>query len=235
MFLDRYHSLRNGKILIDARQGSRFAKEIAGDFNPIHNPDARRFCVPGDLVFALLITRFGLARQMTFDFRSLLGASVPLSFDEEKKGVVQIRDDRGKVYIEMARNGESTRDQGIIEDLARNYVAASGKNFPNTLIPLMRQKGVMINPDRPMIMYQSMTLSMYTLNAPGADLELENATLVVEGKRGHVTLDYRLLSQGKSAGQVCKKLIVSGLREYDEREVQELVEEFYQLKQKAWD
>ena len=234
MFLDRYHSLHNGKIVIDARQGSRFAKEIAGDFNPIHNPDTRHFCVPGDLVFALLITHFGLSRRMTFDFRSLLGASVPLSFREEE-GVTQVRDDRGKVYIEMARNGESIWDRGIIEDLARNYVAASGKNFPNTLIPLMQEQGVMLNPDRPMIMYQSMNLSMDSLDAPEADLELENATLVVEGKRGYVTLDYRLLSQGKTAGQVCKKLLVSGLREYDEREVKTLVEEFYRLKQKAWD
>ena len=232
MFLDRYHSVRNGKVVINAHQGSRFAKEVAGDFNPIHNPDARRFCVPGDLVFALLINHFGLSRQMTFDFRSLLGDSVPLSFHEEEE-VVQVRDDRGKVYIEMERNGESTRDQSVIENLVRNYVAASGKNFPNTLVPLMQKQGVMLNPDRPMIMYQSMSLSMDTLEAPEADLELENAALAVEGKRGHITEDYRLLSQGKPAGQVCKKLLVSGLREYDDQKMKALVEEFYRLKQKA--
>ena len=65
MFLERYHATQNGLVLISATQASRFAKEVAGDFNPIHNPDARRFCVPGDLLFALLLSHFGLSRQLS--------------------------------------------------------------------------------------------------------------------------------------------------------------------------
>jgi len=235
MFLERYHSIQDGKVLISARQGSRFAKEIAGDFNPIHNPDARRFCVPGDLLFALLVSHFGLFRQMTFHFRSLLGDSVPLSFREDEDGLIRVYDDRGKVYIEVEHQGESTQDQNIIEHLIRSYVAASGKNFPHTLKPLMEDQGVMFNPDRPMIMYQSMNLSLETLDAPEPELELGHAELVPDGKRGNVTLDYRLMSRGEEKGQVSKKLVVSGLRDYDAQAMDEVVEHFYRLKEKAWD
>lgn len=235
MFLERYHSLQNGKVVIDARQGSRFAKEVAADFNPIHNPDARRFCVPGDLLFALLVSHFGLHRNMTFHFRSLLGDSVPLDFDEDDDGVIRVRDAKGKVYIEVECSGESTQDQELISAVTKCYVAASGKNFPHTMKPLMEKEGVMFNPDRPMVMYQSMSLLLESLDISNPTLELGEAKLVAEGKRGNVTLDYRLISDGQITGQVSKKLVVSGLRDYDADAMDAVVEQFYRLKTRAWD
>lgn len=235
MFLERYHSIQDGHVLISATQASRFAKEVAGDFNPIHNPDARRFCVPGDLLFALLVAHFGLSRNMTFHFRSLLGENVPLEFREDNDGLIRVYDDKGRVYIEVERNGERTHDDTVIENFTRCYVAASGKNFPHTLKPLMESEGVMFNPDRPMIMYQSMNLTLDTLDAPHPDLELHNAELKPEGKRGNVSLDYRVLTGGKTAGEVSKKLVVSGLREYNADAMGAVVEEFYRLKNKSWD
>lgn len=235
MFLERYHSVQDGHVLISATQASRFAKEVAGDFNPIHNPDARRFCVPGDLLFALLVARFGLSRDMTFHFRSLLGENVPLVFREDNDGVIRVYDDKDKVYIEVEHGGESTQDETVIANFIRCYVAASGKNFPHTLKPLMESEGVMFNPDRPMIMYQSMSLTLDTLDAPHPDLELHNAELKPEGKRGNVSLDYRLITGGKTAGEVSKKLVVSGLRDYDPDAMDAVVEEFYRLKNKSWD
>lgn len=235
MFLERYHSIQDGHVLISATQASRFAKEVAGDFNPIHNPDARRFCVPGDLLFALLVSHFGLSRHMTFHFRSLLGENVPLVFREDDDGQIRVYDDREKVYIEVEQSGECTHDKTVIENFIRCYVAASGKNFPHTLKPLMEKVGVMFNPDRPMIMYQSMSLAMATLDAPRPDLELHNAELKPDGKRGNVSLDYRLITDGKTAGEVSKKLVVSGLREYDSDAMDAVVEEFYRLKNRSWD
>ena len=67
------------------------------------------------------------------------------------------------------------------------------------------------------------------------ELELGQATLVPDGKRGNVTLDYRLMSRGKEAGLVSKKLVVSGLRDYDPNTMDAVVEQFYRLKEKAWD
>jgi hypothetical protein len=58
---------------------------------------------------------------------------------------------------------------------------------------------------------------------------------VPDGKRGNVSLDYRLMSRGQEVGQVTKKLVVSGLRDYDAQAMDAVVEQFYRLKEKAWD
>ena len=55
MQLDEYYSDGNGHIAISREQASDFAKGVAGDFNPIHDVDAKRFCVPGDLLFSLAL------------------------------------------------------------------------------------------------------------------------------------------------------------------------------------
>ena len=43
MYLDAFHVIQNNLIKITPEQGSRFAKEISDDFNPLHNPDSKRF------------------------------------------------------------------------------------------------------------------------------------------------------------------------------------------------
>ncbi|WP_341581001.1 DUF3581 domain-containing protein [Marinobacter metalliresistant] len=229
MFLDRFHSVQDGHVIISALQASQFAKEVAGDFNPIHDPDARRFCVPGDLLFALILARFGLSENMTFRFRSLLGEGVPLKF-VETEDAIEVCDDAGKVYIEVARSGARTQDEQLIKDITRAYVAASGKNFPHTLKPLMESNGVMFNPDRPMVMYESMSVALDNLDLPSPGLELHNATLDAAGKRGNVLLEYQLTADGKTVGEVTKRLVLSGLRPYCAEAMAGVIEEFYRLK-----
>lgn len=230
MFPDRFHTIQDGRLYISASQASQFAKEVAGDFNPIHDPDARRFCVPGDLLFAVVVSHFGLSRHMTFQFRALLGDSVPLEFRESGDETIEVCDRNGKVYIEVTRSGEVTHEEHVVEEFIRCYVAASGKNFPHTLKPLMESKGVMFNPDRPMVMYESMSLTLDRLDAASPELELHNADLEANGKRGNVTLDYRLVSDGKPVGEVSKRLLLGGLRPYCPDAMASVIEEFYRLK-----
>lgn len=231
MFSEQFYSVQDGRIVISAPQASYFAKEIAGDFNPIHDPDARRFCVPGDLLFTIVVSRFGLSENMTFKFRNLLGAEIPLEFRESNNGeAINVVDEAGKVYLEVTRKGAVTRDEKVIEEFSRCYVAASGKNFPHTLKPLMESHGVMFNPDRPMVMYESMSLALTQLENPHPDLELNNADLEVAGKRGNVTLEYNLQSSGKTVGEVAKRLVLGGLREYCPEAMAGIIEEFYRLK-----
>ncbi|MBE0486773.1 DUF3581 family protein [Marinobacter sp.] len=230
MFLDSFYSVQGGRIVITAPQASHFAKEVAGDFNPIHDPDARRFCVPGDLLFAIVLARLGLSESMTFEFRNLLGAEIPLELREGADGHIDVCDDAGKVYLEVHRSGAQTRDETVIEELIRCYVAASGKNFPHTLKPLMESRGVMFNPDRPMVMYESMSLKLNDLDNPEPDLELSNAELDIVGKRGNVTLEYHLMSAGNAVGEIAKRLLLGSLREYCPDAMAGIVEEFYRLK-----
>ncbi|MBZ2169495.1 DUF3581 family protein [Marinobacter sp. F4216] len=235
MFLDRFHSVQNGFVRITPVQASQFAKEIAGDFNPIHDPDARRFCVPGDLLFALVLSRFGLSERMSFCFKALLSKDVGLAFHTPSEERIEVADASGKVYLEVDRSGDTVRDPAVIEDFTRCYVSASGKNFPHTLQPLMESKGVMFNPERPMVMYESMSLALDSLAITSPDLELESADLQDHGKRGQVFLNYRLLSGGQVEGEVTKSLVLSGLRPYNADDMAKVLDHFYQLKARGVD
>ncbi|GGX98375.1 hypothetical protein GCM10007160_27380 [Litchfieldella qijiaojingensis] len=230
MFLDEFHSITEGRVRISAEQASHFAKGIAGDYNPIHNPHARRFCVPGDLLFALVLARFGLSQRMSFRFLSMVGADVPLDFRECDNDGIQVVDTTGKVYLEVEREGEGTQDMAVVEAFTRRYVAFSGKNFPHYLKPLMEQQGVMFNPQRPLVIYDSMGFALDRLDAPDPGLELADSSLTVTGKRGDVLLEFRLTSRGEVIGSGSKKLVVSGLRDYDPVAMEAIVEEFYRLK-----
>ncbi|UYG07201.1 DUF3581 domain-containing protein [Halomonas sp. M4R1S46] len=230
MFLDDYHSRTGSRLCISAEQASRFAKRVAGDFNPIHNPDARRFCVPGDLLFALVLARFGLSQRMTFRFLSMVGDGVPLTFAEDDDGLIRVRDDDGKCYLEAERSGEVTHDEAVVEAFTRCYVAFSGKNFPHYLKPLMEDQGVMFNPRRPLVIYDSMGFALERLNGIEPGLELVDSSLAVTGKRGDALLEFRILAGGEEVGTGSKKLVVSGLCPYDAAAMDEVVEEFYRLK-----
>jgi len=113
MFKD-FYAQRGEYVVISAEQASRFAKGVAGDYNPIHNPDARRFCVPGDLLFTLVLVKFGLSRQMEFRFTNMVGADTPLKFSEADNGDIHVCDDSGKCYLQVVRRGEITRDEAAV-------------------------------------------------------------------------------------------------------------------------
>ena len=231
MFLDEFHTSADGAIRVTAQQASRFAKEIAGDYNPIHDPDAKRFCVPGDLLFALVLTTYGLSERMVFSFRGMVGEGVALQLPRNPGDAFDITDDTGKLYLHVERSGKITSDDAVIEAFIRRYVAFSGQNFPHFLQPLMATKNVMFNPDRPLVIYDSMDFELRRLNALEQEMVLSDAVLDVNGKRGDAQLSFTLTSGGEDIGIGSKKLVISGLREYDEARMQDVVEEFYRRKE----
>ena len=231
MFLDEFRTAVDGNVRVTAHQASRFAKEIAGDYNPIHDPDAKRFCVPGDLLFALVLTTYGLSERMVFSFRGMVGEGISLQFPQQMGDEFDITDDTGKVYLHVERSGQITKDEAVIEAFIRRYVAFSGQNFPHFLQPLMATKNVMFNPDRPLVIYDSMDFELRRLNALEQEMELSAAALDVNGKRGDAQLSFTLTSAGEAIGVGSKKLVISGLREYDEARMQDVVEEFYRRKE----
>jgi len=230
VFLDPFHTRQDGHILISAEQASAFAKDIAGDFNPIHNPDARRFCVPGDLLFALVLNRYGLSEKMSVRFSGMVGANVPLVFPKVDEGVIDIKDTADKAYLHLEHNGETSQDADLIESLTRAYVAFSGHNFPFIMVPLMEKHQVMFNPKRPMVIYESMAFELDSLDIQQPTLELADTTLDVKGKRGDALFQFNIMADGQLVGTGTKKLIVSGLMPYDPEAMAALVEEFNRLK-----
>lgn len=226
MFLDDFHTLTAGVATITPEQASRFAKVVAGDFNPIHDADARRFCVPGDLLCALVMGRYGLSEHMAFRFRGMVGRDVPLSLPDSDAPLLAIAGQDGKVYLDVERTGGTTREPAVVEAFIRRYSAFSGRNFPEFLEPLMRDKGVMFNPDRPLVLYDSMTFDLQEPPGTALDMELVDASLDVQGKRGEEWVRFRITDGGRVIGAGAKKVVISGLQAYDDSRMQPFIEDY---------
>lgn len=226
MLLDPYHTKTAAGVRITPEQASRFAKEVAGDFNPIHDPDAKRFCVPGDLLFALVLERYGLSRRMEFRFRGMVGAGAELRFPESPGARIEIGDSAGRSCLEVERDGEHTADRGVIEAVIRRYVAFSGRNFPHYLQPLMAAEGVMFNPDRPLVIYDRMGFDLATPAVADPAMRLADSALDVQGRRAVARLYFEITDGGSTIGSGSKDLVISGLRDYDEARMLRFIEAF---------
>ncbi|MDO6462427.1 DUF3581 family protein [Granulosicoccaceae sp. 1_MG-2023] len=234
MKLSDYFSEQNGFIVFTREQASRFAKDIAGDYNPIHNPDSKRFCVPGDLLFACSVRKHGLSEHMQLRFSGMVDSGIALDFRPTDAAEFPVVSDKGKEYLNITRSGSVTHDAERITALTREYVAFSGYTFPHVLVPLMAKKAVMINPARPLIIYESMEIHLDTLDFDGISLEKCDCELNVNGKRGDALLRFRFMDkQGTPIGTGLKTMVLSGLRPYDESAMDDLVETFHAAKIEA--
>ena len=223
MFLQSFFSQNGNQLSISAEQGSQFAKQVCNDYNPIHDVESKRFCVPGDLLFALTLNNYGLSQQMRFDFSGLVPANKELLFPEWNTSELSITDSREKIYLNAYREGDMSQEQSAIEHLVRSYVAFSGHSFPYILVPLMQQHQVMINVARPLVMYQSMSLSLDQIALSTPEVTFLDAQMEVDGKRGNVTLQFSINEGEKAIGRGEKKLVLSGLREFDQQAMDQLI------------
>ena len=223
MNLEKYYTLDGTRLSFTRQQASDFAKKVAGDFNPLHDVDATRFCVPGDLLFAVIIHHYGLRQVMGFSFSGMVSDDDTLILPEVEAREISIYDENDKKYLDVSTDGARSRDPRLIENLTRKYVEFSGHTFPHVLVPLMKQNNVMINTERPLVIYDHMRISLDTLDIESVDLELTENIFRLYGKRGDVALNYNLLSNGERVGKGQKKMVLSGLREFDQRRIDELV------------
>jgi hypothetical protein len=219
MNLEKYYNLENSKLSFTRQQASDFAKSVAGDFNSIHDIDSKRFCVPGDLLFAVIIHHYGLRQTMGFSFSGMVSDDVTLILPEINTREISIYDENDKKYLDISSNGAHSQNQGLIDSLTRNYVEFSGHTFPHILVPLMKENNVMINPERPLVIYDHMRISLDTLDIDSIELSLSDSIFRLYGKRGDVALNYDLCSNGERVGKGQKKMVLSGLREYEQEKI----------------
>ena len=230
MFIDNFYTVKDSRILISKQQASDFAKKIADDFNPIHDPDSKYFCVPGDLLFSLILEKYGLSQQMTFTFSGMVGDDVPLHFPEPEGNEFSITDDNDKQYLRVEHQGETSTNKELITEFTKNYVAFSGTNFPDVIVPLMKEHGVMINPDRPLVIYDSMSIDLETVDIQHPSLEPAGTSLKVQGKKAIAFLEFVVKSEEKMIGTGRKKLALRGLRDYDQGRVEKMVDYYNERK-----
>lgn len=231
-FLSPYHSVNEaGEVCVSAEQGSLFAKGIADDFNPIHDVDSKRFCVPGDLLFSIALSRYGLRESISCSFNELIKADTPLRYPEyQSDTALSVLNDRDKVALSVYCAGEGSQDAAKVEQLIRNYVVFSGQNFPHILVPLMQEHNVMINPARPLVIYESMSLEFTNLDFNALDIRLTNTSLDVQGKRGNAQLGFSIFDGEAEIGRGLKKLVLSGLRPYEQTAIDQMCEQYLSSK-----
>lgn len=215
MIIDQYFSEPNGNVCFTREQGSQFAKQMADDFNPLHDIDATRFCIPGDLLFAVILAKYGISQHMEFMFSGMVVAGVQL-FMPEPAEEMYINDEEGKEYLRVKRTGGLSHDEILLQNLTQSYVQFSGQTFPHILVPLLAEKNVMIHPDRPLVIYQSMSIDLDSLDVKQPVLRGDYNKLEVNGKRGSVELAFHLEDNGEVVGRGKKHMLVTGLRAYDE-------------------
>ena len=224
MFLDKFYQQNAEIIKVSPEQASLFAKSIANDFNPIHDPEHKRFCVPGDLLFSLVLAKYGIQEEMAFSFEGMVGKDVALIFPEHFEQPFCLCDDKDKQYLSIEHTGVALTDQNKIAQFIQAYVAFSGLNFTEILIPLMQEHQVMINPARPLVIYENMSFKLDHFDFMSVRLELEKAALIINGKRGDVMLNFKLLDGDRHIGTGSKALVLSGLREYEQESVKTMLD-----------
>jgi hypothetical protein len=230
MNLEKYYNREGSKLSFTRQQASDFAKTIAGDFNSIHDVDSKRFCVPGDLLFSVIIHHYGLRQTMGISFSGMVGDDVILILPEVDAREISIYDENDKKYLDVSTNGQHSKDEALINSLTRNYVEFSGHTFPHVLVPLMRENNVMINTERPLVIYDHMRISLDTLDIDSVDLTLTDNIFRLYGKRGDVALNYDLRCNGETVGKGQKKMVLSGLREYNQQKIDQLIQAYNERK-----
>jgi len=144
---------------------------------------------------------------------------------------LMIRYGDGRDYLDIVRGGDNSRDESLIQNLTRNYVEFSGHTFPHILQPLLAGANVMINPARPMVIYASMTIDLDRLDVVNPQLQGGDHRIEIDGKRGKVDLVFNLVDGGEIVGRGAKRLLLSGLREYDDPAMAAAIAEFDERKQ----
>ncbi len=230
MNLQDYYSEKERYIQFSREQASNFAKKIAGDFNPLHDTDSKRFCVPGDLLFACCLCKHGLSKKMHFRFSGMIGSGVELDFNPSDHSEIPVVNNDGKEFLRLTRSTDITRDEQLINSLIRQYVAFSGFSFPDLLVPLMAKHNVMINPQRPLVIYESMQIDLSSLDFKNVTLQQSGAKLKIKEKRGDALLEFRLIADDRIVGNGFKTMVLSGLRPYNEEAMTALVENYLTLK-----
>jgi hypothetical protein len=225
---------RDDWVNISAPQGSGFAKQIAGDHNPIHDIDAPRFCVPGDLLFALVVSHYGLSHRMQLAFKGMLRADTPLKFPPlQTNAPFGVADESGKAYVEVSHQGRLDVAGPGVWALVAAYVGWSGQTFPDLLQPLLARHGVMFNPRRPFVVYDRMTLALDEPPDRDVSLELEGTTLEVSGKRGDAAFRFVIRNRQTAIGECEKRMVISGLRDYDDVEMTAMIEAYRRRRTEA--
>ena len=234
-------TLEPGSVRFDEEGASAFAKGVAGDFNPIHDPGSRRFCVPGDLLFSVLLDRYGVFEETAVRFAGMLDGGVAMALPppvppgaDGEPLALHLSDPRGREVLSFFGEGRRYAEREFVGRLSHEYVRFSGRTFPEILVPLMREAELMINPERPLVIYKDMALRVEREASGPLRLTPSGAELSVSGKKGVARLRFVVEDDTGRLGEGEKNLVLSGLRAFDEVAMGEVVA-LYEERRRAFE
>jgi len=231
MDLRKFYNIEEQKVSCTREQASLFAKSVAGDFNPLHDIETKRFCVPGDLLFAVALTELGVSQSMRFDFESMVTEQTIVTLPEHLTNEFSLLDQNDKSMMTIHSSGKQSQNKSFISSLIEKYVQFSGRTFPEILIDLMQKNEVMINPARPLIIYKDMVIEIDEFLEGLLELEFSGASMKVDGKKGSVKLEFDLFVDGQTIGHGTKDMVVSGLRPFEQSAIDTIVSDYNATKE----
>jgi len=232
MFLNEFYSQEDSTFRFTQHQASHFAKTVANDYNKIHDVDNKRFCVPGDLLFAVSLAKFGLSETMKINFTGMVRNDIDLQFSPLSENKTTIINANEQVLMELELAGNSSHDDEIISKIIIEYVQFSGKNFPDVMVPLMRSENLMFNPARALIMYKCMEINMTRVDVKNIALRFDEALIDVNGKRATVTFKFDFYEGEEKVGTGQKEMLLSGLIPYEESVMNGVIADYQAAKVK---
>ncbi len=231
MDLSKFYKVEGQYVSFTREQASLFAKSVAGDFNPLHNVETKRFCVPGDLLFAVALTELGVCQSMRFDFESMVTEQTRVLLPKELSGEFSLLDQNDKSMMTIHSSGEKNKNSHFVAALIEKYVQFSGRTFPEIIIDLLRKNNVMINPTRPLIIYKDMVVEIEQFPDGELELDFSGAVMNVDGKKGTVKLEFDLFVDRQKIGHGTKDMVVSGLRPYEQSAIDTIVNDYNATKE----
>ncbi|QUM79598.1 DUF3581 family protein [Moritella sp. 5] len=232
MFLNEFYSQKDSSFRFTQQQASRFAKTVANDYNKIHDVDNKRFCVPGDLLFAVSLAKFGLSETMKINFTGMVKNDVDLQFSPLLNNKTAIVNADEQAFMELELGGSASYDEEIISKIIKEYVQFSGKNFPEIMVPLMRSENLMFNPARALIMYKCMQINLTRVDVKSIALKFDEAIINVQGKRATVTFKFDFYEGDEKVGTGQKEMLLSGLIPYEESVMNGVIADYQAAKTK---
>lgn len=234
MNLDSYRTMQSSRLSFTREQSSQFAKQVAGDFNPLHDVVAKRFCVPGDLLFAALAEKYGLSRRTHIEFNKLVDDTASFDLPESFSESLNLISSDDADCLKLSHSGNVVDYNARIAALVTKYVKFSGLTFPNVLVPLMKANDVVIHPTRPLVIYRSMQIELNDAGmeffqdsadtgTESLDLTLVDSHLAVNGKKAEADLQFEILNASIGLGSGSKRMLLGGLRPYDQSTVDDIV------------
>ena len=210
MFVDQYYTCHEENFYFPKHKSSAFAKQIAKDFNPLHDVKNRRFCVPGDLIFSAILSKFGANKEMTFDFKRMINGIEALNVVSSNESI-SVKNIQNEEMISIHRGGEITHDKVFINGFIRSYVEFSGKMFPEVILNAMKKSGVMPSLKRPLIIYVKMSFSLNVFSSNRPQVMLRETVFEKLGRKGVMSLYFDVWVNGEIIGFGEKKIFIGSV------------------------